>query len=212
MAMTDGLLGWPGLGQGGSLEWKVIRLYTGNVFYAPKSGYYLFWGAGGGGGGSASGGGSGATLFGFPLYVPESAGGLVTIGAGGSVLPATAGSATSWSDLLILGGGQPGTSGTNDPGGASGVISGKLVTYRGAPIISQGAAGDASATNVQAGGGAGGFNSSALTNDLVSDLLNGRFRIAKGGVSNGPAAESVGAGGAGGSGAGAPGGLIIAYI
>ncbi len=211
MAMTDGLLGWPGLGQSGSLEWKIIRLYTGDVWYAPKSGWYLFWGAGGGGGApnltACSGGGSGATLFGFPLYVPESAGGQVTLGSGGGV--GGAGTATSLGDILILGGGDPGV--VSGAGGLSGSISGWLVTARGSPLASQGTAGDATGTNIQPSGGDGGFNSSALTGDLVSDLLNGRIKIANGGVINGPGPQSVGAGGAQNQ-AGAGGGLIIAYV
>src|SRR5512139_2148787 len=85
--MTDGMLGWPGLGQGGSLQWKGQRFNNGDTWYAPKSGYYLIFGCGGGGGGGNGGGGagSGATLHGFPVYIPESCGGNVVLGSGGTI-------------------------------------------------------------------------------------------------------------------------------
>lgn len=212
--MADGLLGWPGFGPGGSQQWKAQRLNTGDVWYAPRSGWYFFTGAGGGGGGGNTGGyngggGSGGTLFFFPLYVPEGAGGVATIGGGGAV--GASGTNTSLGSSLVLGGGLPGGNGT---GGASGSISGSLITLSGSSVASQGGAGQpADATSPYGVGGFGGFKSANLTSSLVDDINRGRLIMAAGGYEL-AAAESCGAGGSGYGtyNSGANGGLIIAWV
>ncbi len=230
--LSDGLLGWPGFGPGGSQQWKVQRLYTGDIWYAPRSGFYLIAGCGGGGGGGATaagtgggGGGSGATLCLFPLYLPESSGGVVTIGAGGtgSASPGTGnnGGNTSLGTVLILGGGTGGN--VSGAGGATGAISGFAKTISGEILTSQGSNGESAGGDAAGYGGSSFVLGSALTTDVVSDFLSGRLRISHGGRGKGinaggggSSGNSYGAGGGGGyastGGNGADGCLIIAWV
>ncbi len=195
--LSDGMLGWPGFGPGGSQQWKVQRLYTGDIWYAPRSGVYLISGCGGGGGGGGAdsttwnggGGGSGATLLQFPLFLPEYAGGVVTIGSGGSGgsgggSNGSNGTATKLGDCLILGGGVGGTSVSNSSGigGATGTISGWAVTLHGVSVNSQGAGGQNGVLSTAGGeGGASAVRAAGLTNDVRDDFMRGLFAISPGG-------------------------------
>jgi hypothetical protein len=208
--MADGLLGWPGFGPGGSQQFKAVRLFTGDIWYAPRSGFYFIIGAGGGGGGASfsTGGGSGGTLFFYPLYIPEGVGGVVKIGLGGA--GSANGTGTSLGKALVLGGGFSGLV----VGAPSGLISGTLLSERGRILSSQGTSGDLPA-GAQILGGTGGFCAAELTNSLVDDIDKGRIRMAKPGVASGSASELCGAGGSAGGASGQPGadgGLIIAWV
>lgn len=207
--MADGLLGWPGFGPGGSQQWKAQRLYTGDIWYAPRSGFYLITGCGGGAGGP---GGSGATLINCPLYIPEGAGGSVVIGTGGS--PGNNGTDTKLGgNQLILGGGIA--------SGATGSISGQLITLQGRTINSIGTG--YVTTNSNYRGGHSAPNSANLTGDILNDFLMDNFKISQGGVMDpgsgsgtfGTSGADYGAGGMNGflsSGSGAGGFLAIAWV
>ena len=203
--LSDGLLGWPGFGPGGSQQWKAQRLYTGDIWYAPRSGFYLITGCGGGGSGrsvvSGYGGGSGATLINYPIYFPESAGGVVTIGVGavtgGLGNDGLPGSATSVGDFLILGGGFGGTAAS----GLTGIISGKFSSITGVVPLSCG--GNATAPN----GGTSAPNSALLDADALNGFLLNKYYLS-------PSGTAYGAGSAQGgpSNSGKDGFLSIAWI
>lgn len=192
MGMTDGLLGWPGLGQGGSLEWKAIRLNTGDVWFAPKSGFYFITGCGGGAPSNVSQpGGSGAALVNYPLYIPEGNGGQVVIGAGGIGAAGTAGTPgtkTSLGDVLILG---PGNNST----GATGIISGTAIRDSGLAVLSQGS--DSYVWDGRDRGGDGCIRSANLSSDILENFRKARWKSSRGGTdtAGNNHGENYGAGG-----------------
>lgn len=201
MGMTDGLLGWPGLGQGGSLQWQAIRLKTGDVWYAPKSGWYFITGSGAGGGIIASQislATPGASLVHCPIFIPEGMGGRVVIGLGVS---GGNGQDTSLGDVLILGGGNT----TIQPTVPS------AATIRGWAINNMGYTPRGVQDNIVSG--AGGILESDLTSDVIGSILKQSFRMTKavsGGV--GEAWGSASVDNTSGALAGANGGLIIAWV
>lgn len=236
IALADGLLGWPGMGPAGPLQWNIVRLYTGDSWYAPRSGWYFFTGCGPGGGGpggtgttgkTSSGGAAGGGLINTPIWVPQGVGGPVVIGTpgtgGGSAnTNGTAGTDTTFGgDLLILGGGPAGISGSAN---AAATIGGRLITVNG--VVRYQSTGREGIVGVMGSGngsdgvdgapGIGRASSYTFNNGIFTSQfsLGGRSPDSAG---TGGSGEDFGAGGGGGTstGAGGPGGigcLFIAWI
>lgn len=199
--MADGLLGWPGFGQGGSQQWKAQRLYTGDLWYAPKSGFYFITGSGAGGGAIASQitlSTPGASLVHCPIFFPEGTGGIVVVGLG---ISGGDGQDTSIGDALILGGGKTSISPTQP---ANATIRGWAITNMG--YVPRGVQG-------QSAGGAGGVKESDLTGDVLDSILKQSFGMTL--PVSGGAGESWGGAcvdNTSGALAGGNGGLIIAWV
>jgi hypothetical protein len=225
--MADGLLGWPGFGPGGSQRWRAQQLASGNVWYAPRSGFYLITGCAGGGAGggsiSGSGGGSGGGLINYPLYLPEGAGGVVAIGAGGTgVVDGTgnSGGMTTFGDVLIFTGGGGG--GTTLPAvGSAGTVFGYWLKKYDPLVLSVSRNGIPGVGSRFAGYGADGILSISSGYSLINGLIVGsmsRGGPANGNSTSGFAGESFGAGGSGAfangyaGGDGGDGVLIIAWV
>jgi hypothetical protein len=228
--MADGLLGWPGFGPGGSQKWRAQQLATGDVWYAPRSAFYLITGCAGGGaggggtalGGKGSGGGSGGGLINYPLYIPEGYGGVVVVGAGGTGVVSgngNAGDDTTFGNVLTFtGGGGGGT--VSGAAGTAGTVGGYWLNLQDRLVKSAGRNGYVGSNSYFSGPGAPGILDSASGYSVINGMISGR--LSKGGAplttGTGIAGESFGSGGSGGAqdsvpgGAGGDGVLIIAWV
>ena len=228
--MNDGLLGFPGdTVIGGAHDWTLWQLESGDVWYAPRSGWYLVTGSGGGGAGSGytsngnttTGGGSGGGLINAPVWIPQGVGGVVSIGAGGASTSANGENTTFGVDLMIFAGGTGGTINGGYP--AHGSVSGRLLTRNNKIVYSaSGSPGyyETVGSGVGYMGGANGGMGVLADNafSIANGILTGRF--SKGGhyptwSTSGNPGEAFGAGGSAGTngtgGNGAAGCLFIAW-
>lgn len=151
--LSDGLLGWPGFGPGGSRMWSYLELKNNEVWYAPVTGWYFITGSGGGGGGggvylqvgagNGAPGGGGAAVIRLPIFLVEGMGGYFKIGNGGAAgsngTPGTNGQ--NGTPTVLLGGmitldyGRRGTAGGVSTNGVAGVRGEVIVDKQMFPII-----------------------------------------------------------------------------